>query len=155
MVFSSERGRVCIGLSLALLMGMAGCTKNPRSAEHTEVTGQVLFQGKPLPGGQVTFVSLKGGFASTGIIDENGNYQVKAPVGEVEISVTNRMLQSRGAANAPPHPSKAGEDAGKALKGRWVFIPKSYEDPHTSGLKYTVTPGSQTHTIELSSKPRS
>ncbi|HBI46455.1 MAG TPA: hypothetical protein DDY78_26920 [Planctomycetales bacterium] len=71
--------------------------------EHADVSGKVLFQGKPLPGGQVTFVVVKGGFASSGPIGENGNYQIKSPVGDVEISVDNRMLQQqRGKPTSPP-----------------------------------------------------
>jgi hypothetical protein len=33
-----------------------------------------------------------------------------------------------------------------------VDLPNKYLDPAASGLTYTVTPGSQTHDIELSSK---
>jgi hypothetical protein len=104
----------------------------------------------------VTFVSVKGGFASSGTIDENGNYQIQAPVGEVEISVTNQMLklQQRTGNKAPPKLQKA-EANDRPVKGRWVSIPSLYEDPHTSGLKYTVTSGTQSHDIELSANPTS
>jgi hypothetical protein len=105
MVFYRERGTgmpllrlACCGLSLALLIVITGCGGRPRSVEHAEVSGKVLFQGKPLPGGVVNFVTVNGGFAATGAIDENGNYQLKAPVGEVKIGVSNKML--RGSAPA-------------------------------------------------------
>ena len=142
-------------LSLGLLGLASGCTNNPHSAEHADVSGKVLFRGEPLPGGQVTFVTVKGGFAANGTIDENGNYQIKAPVGDVEISVMNRMLQpSRGSKGMRPAPLKKTEaKEQQLLKGRWVKIPSHYEDPHTSGLKYTVKPGPQTHDIELSANP--
>jgi hypothetical protein len=133
---------------------MSGCNNNPHSADHAEVSGRVLFRGEPLPGGQVTFVTVKGGFAANGTIDENGDYQIKAPVGDVQISVTNRMLQPRGGSNAPAIPKKAEAKEGSPRKGRWVNIPSTYEDAHTSGLKYTVKPGPQTHDIELSDNPR-
>jgi len=143
----------CCGM-LGLLTLMGGCGKNPHSAEHVEVSGRVLFQGKPLPGGQVNFVAVNGGFASSGIIDENGNYQVKAPVGDVEIGVNNAMLKSQGRGPTQiPHAKKAGAPEKQPLKGRWVNIPSSYADPHASGLKYTVKPGSQSHDIELSANP--
>jgi len=88
-----------------------------------------------------------------GTIDENGDYQIKAPIGEVEISVTNRMLQPRGAvAGAAPRLGKA-QAGDQPVKGRYVQIPPQYEDPHTSGLKYTVKKGSQTHDVELSANP--
>jgi hypothetical protein len=164
MVSCWERGNnkpvlclACYGLSIGLLAGLAGCGKNPRSTEHVEVSGNVLFQGNPLPGGEVKFVAVNGGFASTGIIDENGHYQVKAPVGEVEIGVTNRMLQPNrrrrgglGSEETASRPQKKGGDQqAQRVKGRWVNIPSSYADPHTSGLKYTVKPGPQTYDIEL------
>ncbi len=144
----------CCGLSLGLLALMVGCNPTPHSAEHAEVSGKVLFQGQPLPGGQVTFITVKGGFASNGTIDENGNYQIKAPIGEVEISITNRMLVPRGGeTNAPNIPKKAEAKEGQIPKGRYVRIPTVYENAHASGLKYTVKPGPQTHDIELSANP--
>jgi hypothetical protein len=160
---TSFRPLICGCLSFGLLVLSAGCGERPRSVEHAEVKGKVLFQGKPLPGGTVSFVAVNGAFAWTGRIDENGNYEVKAPVGEVRIGVDNRMLQDRGAIQggevktlrekmedeAPKDQSSAGR-----LKGRYVPIPKSYTDPTTSGLTYTVKPGPQTHDIELSANPR-
>jgi hypothetical protein len=140
----------CCCLSFGLLVLLGGCgSNNPRSAEHTKVSGQVLFQGQPLPGGRVTFVAVNGGFASSEKIDKNGNYQIPAPVGEVEIGVTNRMLKPR-TGKAPLRPQKAGAKEDQPLEGRWVSIPPHYEDPHTSGLRYMVKSGPQTHNIELS-----
>jgi hypothetical protein len=167
MVSCHERGNekpvlrlACYCLSIGLLTAMTGCGKNPRSAEHVEVSGNVLFQGKPLPGGEVKFVAINGGFAATGIIDENGHYQIKAPVGEVEIGVSNRMLRANGGLRGGRGPQeavslrekKAGERKAQLVKGRWVNIPSGYADPHTSGLKYTVEPGSQTYDIKLTAK---
>jgi hypothetical protein len=146
-------GLACCCLSLGLLTLLVGCGDNPHSVEHAEVSGKVMFKGKPLPGGQVTFAAVKGGFASSGIIDDNGNYQIKAPVGDVQISVTNRMLRF-GGAKAQAHPKKAASGEGQLPKGKWVAIPPSYEDPQTSGLTYTVKPGPQTHDIELSANPK-
>jgi hypothetical protein len=140
-------------LSLGLLTVLVGCGTNPHSVEHADVSGRVTLKGTALPGGQVTFITVKGGFASNGTIDENGNYQTKAPVGDVEISVTNRMLQSGGGAKTQSHPKRAAPSEGQIPKGRWVPIPSAYEDPHTSGLRYTVKPGPQTHDIELSANP--
>jgi hypothetical protein len=131
---------------------MAGC-RSSRAPTQADVSGKVLFQGKPLPGGQIAFVALKGGFSNVATIDENGDYQIKAPLGEVEISVTNRMLQPRGAAaGGAPRLGKA-QAGDQPVKGRYVQIPDQYEDPHTSGLKYTVQRGPQTHDVELSANP--
>jgi hypothetical protein len=143
----------CCCLSFGLLILMVGCDKNPRSVDHADVSGTVLFQGKPLPGGRVSFVA-KGGFAASEIIDENGKYQIKAPVGDVEIGVDNQMLQQqRGKPTSTPRLKQPGAEPSKPLKGRWVNISPSYADPHTSGLKFTVKPGTQTHDVELSANP--
>jgi len=142
----------CCCLSIGLLALMAGCG-NPRAPQEADVSGKVLFQGKPLPGGKVSFIAVKGGFSAIGTIDENGVYQIKAPVGEVQISVTNRMLQPRSEPAGAQRLSKARGGEKQTIKGRWVKIPDQYEDPSTSGLKYTVTRGSQTHDIELSDNP--
>jgi len=133
---------------------MVGCDNNPRSVDHAEVSGTVFFQGEPLPGGQVSFVAVKGGFAASETIDENGKYQIKAPVGDVEIGVDNRMLRQQfGKPTSPLRLKQPGAEESKPLKGQWVDIPPSYSDPHTSGLKFTVKPGTQTHDIQLSATP--
>src|SRR5260370_1315116 len=77
-------------LLLCLLVLTAGCSGGTGSVERAEVTGKVLFKGQPLPGGRVTFVTVQGGFAHGGTIDERGNYTLSAPVGEVRIAVDNR-----------------------------------------------------------------
>ena len=113
----------CGSLLLAQMALITGCGENPHSVEHVQVSGKVLFQGKPLRGGRVNFITVKGAFSSSGKIDENGHYQLQAPVGDVQISVMSQNL------------------------------PQQYQDPQTSGLKFTVQPGSQTHDIELSANP--
>jgi hypothetical protein len=145
-------------LSLWLLTLIVGCGGNPHAPDLAEVSGKVLFQGQPLPGGQVSFVAVRGGFASSGTIDENGSYQIKAPVGEVNIGVDNSMLQPpSGRKKAPKqlsHPKPPGATvADQTVKGRWLKIPYEYADPGKSGLRYTVTSGSQTHDITLTDPP--
>jgi hypothetical protein len=129
-----------------------GCAR--RSVEHIEVSGRVLYQGKPLPGGKVNFVSVEGEqtFASSGVIDEKGNYTIKAPVGPVLIGVDNRMLKPQRGAPAGFVKKGAGRpDAGDPtpVKGAYKAIPPKFWTPDTSGLTYTVTKGEQTHDIEL------
>jgi hypothetical protein len=146
---------------LGLITSLGGCGTNVQhEVEHAEVSGKVLYEGKPVPGGQVGFVTVSGGFAASGNIDENGNYEIKSPVGEVIITVTNSMLQSggggkggakKGGGGKPkdlPHPGKQSGEA-KAVEGHWVQIPSKYSDASSSDLRYTVKPGPQTHNIEL------
>jgi hypothetical protein len=136
-----------------LLVPAAGCA--PRSSvEHVQLSGQVLFKGKPLPGGKVNFVGVEVPFASTGIIDEKGNYTINAPVGEVRISVDNRLLEQQGKRGMPKEAPTRGAgrpDAGdpNPVKGTYKRIPNKYYAPDTSGLTYTVKKEEQTHNIEL------
>jgi hypothetical protein len=153
---------------IGLLAWIGGCGQSPRSSDHAEVSGKVLINGKPLPGGQISFVAAKGGFAASGNIDENGLYKINAPVGEVTITVNNTSLQSQqgqsgqpsrkggvkgGGGGAPkelPHTKQAAAEE-HAPKGHWVSLPSRYSNADTSDLKYTVTAGSQTHDVQLSS----
>lgn len=114
----------CSSLFVGLLAVMTGCGQSPHSVDHTEVSGKVLFHGKPLPGGRVNFITVQGAFASSGKIEKDGHYTLAAPVGDAQISVMNEK------------------------------IPSAFSDPLTSGLKYTVKPGPQTYDIELSDNPR-
>ena len=117
----------------ALLMTNRDPVKTARRpVELVEVSGRVLYNGKPLPGGRVTFVTADG-FASTAVIDETGNYRIKSRVGEAGIGVDNRMLQKRG----------------NRVPGRYVQIPAKYSTPDTSGLKYKVRKGQQTGKTHL------
>lgn len=145
----------CGCLSIGLLILMTGCGKGSRGAQHAEVSGKVVFQGKPLPGGRISFVTAKEGLATTAIIDENGNYKIDAPVGDVKISVDNSALQKSRFGGGPPpkmhHPRPPGSEAeDQPLKGQFVELPSQYKDPGSSGLTYTVKPGPQTHDVELS-----
>jgi hypothetical protein len=167
-------------LLLLSILFVAGCT---RSAEQQgEVSGQVTYKGKPLPGGRVTFFGTKG-FTGHGIISPQGEYSLKAPLGEVQIAVDNSILKTnpewekfkgKGMGEGksprlkrPPSISGGAEDSQTksaeaqelqtkhGVTGIYVPIPARYVDPATSGLKFTVESGSQTHNIELTDNPGS
>jgi hypothetical protein len=126
------------------------------------VSGKVFYQGKPLPGGTVTFVPEKGD-SRTATIHADGSYRIdKIVVGPVKIGVIysggpsaslprSRVsgVMGRGGPipqGAPPEvkdilPSGGGSEQ--------VTIPKLYEDPDKSGLTYTVKSGSQDFDIKL------
>jgi hypothetical protein len=135
-------------LSLILFVGCG--SRQPKSTDHAEVTGKVYFKGKPLAGGRVSFVAVKGGFAASGNIEEDGDYKVSAPVGEVQISVDNTMFAPRkGGVAEKPILKKPGAEESHQLKGKYVPLPRKFEKADESGLKYTVTKGSQTYDIKL------
>lgn len=144
---------------LLLLLLSAGCSSKG------SVTGKVLYQGKPLPGGTVTFFcGSRGTFTSP--IKEDGTYSVdKVRAGDAKIGVENQSLnRNRGAIPKMPggykekFKSMIPEDVdasemmpgfASSLPGKYVPIPEHYSDPEKSGLTYTVTGGQQSHDIEL------
>jgi hypothetical protein len=147
-------------LGLLVLAGLAaGC-----SAGQGTVSGKVLFNGKPLPGGWLTFRPTDPSRNNvTAQIDENGHYEAVLPAGDVKIAVDNREWEPVAARKTvlppgvtlPPAP-KATADAPAATSapsrppGSYVPIPAKFYDADSSGLKLTVASGkSQTHDIEL------
>lgn len=122
-----RRSQWCFPLLFLLLL--AGCSRS--SIEQVKISGKVLYRGKPLPGGVVTFMSAKG-FSSTATIDSDGNYQVTAPVGDVKIVVDNRMLR-KTSRNQMLKPS-AEATTHQPIAGVYVPIPEKYSSADTSSL---------------------
>jgi hypothetical protein len=144
------------GLIVCLLLGTAGC------ASKGDISGKVLYQGKPLPGGTVTFLPAGGKGAFNSSIQKDGSYSLtKVPPGEVTITVETESKKPapqttpQAAAKARRYIEKMQKNwPGRTLsrlpsKEQYVPIPASYKDPEKSGLTYTVTGGTQTYDIEL------
>jgi hypothetical protein len=150
-------------LIVCLLLGTAGC------ASKGQIAGKVLYRGKPLPGGTVTFLPAGGKGAFNSSILQDGSYSLaQVPSGEVTITVETES-KNPGPQGTSGQKSKARiyrmyrEKMQKLMqektpgrtprqfpsKEQYVPIPASYQDPEKSGLKYTVTDGTQTHDIEL------
>jgi hypothetical protein len=134
-------------LLLLVLAFAYGCATKHKY-DTAEVTGKVTFKGKPLPGGSITFVAVKGGTATSGIIEESGDYKVSAPIGEVKIQVDNRSLEKK---KGPTGPILKRPDQGEpnTAKGTYVAIPEKYYTADDTPLTYTVKSGSQIHDISL------
>jgi hypothetical protein len=80
----------CFGL-LFLLPVAAGCSGQSQG----KVSGQVVFNGKPLPGGRVTFRPADPKLNLVNVqLDEQGNFAAVLPAGEVKVSVDNRELDA-------------------------------------------------------------
>jgi hypothetical protein len=127
------------------------------------LSGKVLYQGKPLPGGWITFRPADPAENTVhALIDENGNYESPPlPAGDVAIGVDNReWAPTHGSPISPPggaklpaesRPKDGGAQGGSSnkLPGSYVPIPDKYYNADTSGLHYTVKKGADTHNIEL------
>jgi hypothetical protein len=116
-----------------------GCGKGKRAVDHIDVSGQVTYKKAPVTGGRITFVS-DDGFTATGRIDEEGNYQIKSPVGNVKITVDTGMLDksNRGAKFGTKGAGRPGEDP-DPIKGTFVRIPPKYKNTETTDLNEKVS----------------
>lgn len=126
------------------------------------------MDGKPLPGGWVMFRPTDATENSVSAeLDEQGQFTVVLPAGDVVVSVDNRELKPREAlrgpmpATLPPEirakltgglpapPSAAAPPPVIGPSGRYVPIPERYYNGETADLKFTVKAGDQTHDLAL------
>lgn len=109
-----------------------GDDKKKDEPKGEAVTGKVALDGKPVPGGTITFTSKDGKTSVSAEIKE-GDYKATVPAGEYAVGI---------AAPAP-----------KDKKGAPPFmIPAKYGDPKTSGIVAEVKAGKNNLDFELRSK---
>jgi hypothetical protein len=145
---------------LVVLALTAGCGGNSYKA-RAKVKGQVRYFDKTLTAGTVSFIGTEGRVGSANI-DFTGHYEMSdAPIGEVTITVTTPSMGPGGRGKiGPPKPPPGvpemqppGDVAGAPPPAidpsKIVPIPGKYAKAETSGLKFTVAPGEQTHDIVL------
>jgi hypothetical protein len=136
---------VCRSAALGVvILCLAGCG----GPFDSKVSGKVTLDGAALSTGTVAFLPASSGPPAYGRIDSAGNYviqtgrEVGLPSGDYRVAVTaNEPSQAARSADGGPQP------VGKALTPAW------YGNKDTSGLKFTVTKGSNTIDLELNSKP--
>jgi hypothetical protein len=129
-----------VGAAL-LTLALAGC------ARKGDVTGKVTFEGKPVVFGTVQFEGSDGSLRQ-GNIEPDGSYSVTGvATGEARVAVSSQNPNSsdfmplvrEGATPPPPRPEVKG----------WFAIPKKYDAPYNSGLKYPIHSGANKIDIEL------
>jgi hypothetical protein len=169
------RGRVCFVAVVSILaVTAAGCKQGP---VHGIVSGKVLLDGKPLPGGTLSFVSSQPGTSTIfAKIDESGNYgPVDLPLGEIQVAVDNRSLAPpppRGNVDPTAHMKRLSPELRKmradtvkqqtaapqpegvpAQSGNYVKIPDRYYQIESSNIRFSVEAGEHQRDIPLVSKP--
>ncbi len=143
----------CCGLILCVcvILLTAGC------GSKGAVSGKVLYQGKPVSAGTVSFV-LEGGGVLSSPIREDGTYTIQnVPPGEVKITVETTSarppsVQERPGQKAPEFMMKYVKEKDSKLAERakrYVPIPEQYSDPAKSNLTYVVKSGKQEHDIDM------
>ena len=161
-----------------LLVGAASLLSIGCSRPVGSVTGKVTFQGKPLKGGNVAFVSSEGRQSFASGIKEDGTYEVpNIQGGSYKVTVETASLKPPATAagtgmggigqkapvtkegtGAPP-PGQQLPDGYKASSPasgqaaanakKYVAIPDKYADADKSELTYTFNGGSDTFNIDL------
>jgi hypothetical protein len=134
------RFHLAVGLAL-LALPAVGC------AGRGNVSGKVTFEGKPVVFGTVQFEGSDGSLRQSNI-GTDGSYTVTGvATGEAKVAVSSINPNSsdfkpivRGEGKEPPPRPE--------IKG-WFPIPKKYDAPFTSGLKYPIKSGQNKIDIEL------
>jgi len=122
----------CILLfSVIALMATIGCGPNRAARpDRAIVTGTVTYQGKPVPGGIITFTGANGD-TEGGMLRENGAFYVEnAPVGENKVTVDPEQIKPE-------------------LGSRYVKLPEKYLNPDTTDLTFKVEAGSNAAEFRL------
>jgi len=136
---------------LAVLAGLAliagGCGQGPKLPPMAEVSGLVMFDGKPLARGMVQFVpdAAKGtqGPPASGPIAADGRFRLTTGgVGGAVVGWHQVCIEARKEVDLN--------------QGSWApsLIPEKYNDPAGSGLTFEVKAGqSNDCPLNLSSRP--
>ena len=136
--------RLALPVALMCWAFVAGCG-GPYDAG---VSGVVTLDGQNLTRGTVSFNPVAGGPAAYARIDEGGNYSLRTgrdeglPSGEYQATVI---------ATEPP-PVQATAQGGPPPSGKPI-TPMWYRSKDTSGLSFTVVPGSNEINLELTTQP--
>jgi hypothetical protein len=142
--------RPWLALLLPFVFALAGC-----GGGKGTVSGEVTYNGKPIPWGRITFVSQVGNQTvhSTPII--KGKYTIaNCPVGLVKISIESIPAKAVDTSKIPPMMLERSKEAHRPepppdVIGQHLQIPLKYANPDMSGLEHTVEPGEKEHNIAL------
>jgi hypothetical protein len=130
--------RALLPLCLAAALALTGCMGGKGN-----VTGEVKYNGTPLPSGQITFIGQSGEKVVVPGEIKDGKYSLaNVPAGPVAITVHTVP---------PTRPGRRpdGTTPPAAPAGAFVKIPSKYAKPSTSGLTFEVKRGENTKNIDL------
>jgi hypothetical protein len=155
MLFAEERPNfflrtIRLAVVLPLLFAVVGCAE-----KKGDVSGNVSFNGSPLPAGKITFICEGGDKPVLSASIREGKYEIKGvPVGLVKITVaTYKPSQS---VERPPgigktqRPGTEDSSTPPAPPEKYVEIPQRYGLADGSNLTLDVKPGNQEYDIPLS-----
>jgi hypothetical protein len=149
-----------------LAAALVGC--GPARPSVAPVSGTVTLDGTPLPGAVVTFNPVGGnGAPAVGNADGQGKYSMTdmspnavagagAAPGDYEVGVmwykpsANDTSKMTGESASNKYEDNKATATG--VTGPETELPVAYQNPQTSGIRYTVKPGQNTFDIALDSK---
>jgi hypothetical protein len=127
-----------VPLMVVIAFAAAGCSAD---SSHGTVSGTVSLDGEPLASGLIRFVPTDGQTATADTTIQNGQFSVKVPIGEKQVSITApKVVGKRKMYETPDSPTV---DVVQEL------LPERYNA--RSELTYTVEPGEQEKDFALNS----
>ncbi|MEX1039943.1 MAG: hypothetical protein WDZ51_04905 [Pirellulaceae bacterium] len=127
----------CCGL---FALSTLGCGAGDAGPERRAVTGEVRFEGKPLPAGEIRFLPVVPGQVSAALI-QDGRYEIGhrggVPVGEARVEI----IATGAVANL------SQDDLDSGAGGSSITIPKKYNSD--SELQATIEQGKETQTLDF------
>ena len=143
---------VVLGSLCSMLVGCGGESGGDRPTAPVKVT--VKYNGKPLDGAIVTFISVDNPQPAVGTTDASGNCSITtyktndgAIVGINVITISKSEIDKKNI--KAPRPEDADLIGVTPTPNLKSLIPNKYSLPGSSGLKEEVKKGQNTFTIEL------
>ena len=126
----------------ATLAATVLCAADEKAAKTGTISGNVTYQGKPLPAGIITFHTADGKSSVSAQLQADGTFAAKdVPVGPTRVTINTKPAKPKPPAEKEPQKPEEGP--------KFIPIPAKYADPNTSGLAYEVKPGKQTLDLDL------
>ena len=134
---------LCSAILLFVSLGLFGCSgSDARNLPKSTVSGEITFDGKHLPDGQIVFVHESGEMAPVEFKGD-GKYTASVAQGKNQVMVKSVVITGGGGEG----PNKAA-----SMEIQTSRIPDKYMTPALSGLEYVVKSGPNTYNVELKSK---
>ena len=138
---------------VAIFLGGCGTPAGQRPTAPVEVT--VTYQGSPVSGATVTFITAEEPKAANGITNDAGvavltTYQAKdgAIIGTNLVTISKMEVDPKGE-KPPVDPSQADVVGYTPLTPLKSLLPKKYSMPGTSGIQADVVRGKNTFKYDL------
>ena len=134
--------RSLTGLWTAFCLAILGCAGGEPVVTTVSVTGKVSFQGAAVSEGIVTFEEPKKGYANSAPLNETGEFSMRVPVGNYQVTVMPPKIETPGGPDSPP---------GEGFK-TMPNIPDKYWASSTSGLTAPVGDKPTPFSFEMTAK---